>query len=162
MNILTNLTKHTPINLTIKTTNNTHINTHHTIKNITIILNKTLQKTLNNKHKISQFNNTLIPLNKTLIQITININKQPYYIHTNKTKNQTYITINNNYINSLTQHIFKTLTHHTKITLHIQILNKHNPHHIIKTQFKTITHTLHYTITPNPKINNIPNTKNIL
>lgn len=156
--MLNTFAHHNLLNLQMTYQKNLKINAHHTIKDIEICLDQTLSETLNTKSEISKFKHNYVPINKTLTKNCVDLSNKPYLIYETKLEEK----IINTFPTILCEEFFQSLTIHNQMNLHINLIKDSNTHHSIETMFKTIAHALRLTFEPNPQVNRIPSTKNIL
>src|SRR5206468_2219088 len=65
------LAKHGFFDLTVKASGDTHIDDHHTVEDIGIVLGEALKKALGKKERIRRFGTAWVPLDETLAQVTV-------------------------------------------------------------------------------------------
>ena len=66
--MLTALSKHSLLDLTVKAVGDTHIDVHHTVEDIGIVLGKAIGQALGDKSGIARFGDALVPLDEALVQ----------------------------------------------------------------------------------------------
>ena len=66
--MLTALGKHSLIDLTVRATGDTHIDAHHTVEDVAIVIGEALRQALGDKRGISRYGDALVPLDEALAQ----------------------------------------------------------------------------------------------
>jgi imidazoleglycerol-phosphate dehydratase len=160
--MLASLAKHALIDLTVEATGDTHVDAHHTVEDVAIVLGEALREALGDKRGISRFGDALVPLDETLVQVAVDVSGRPYCVHTGEAEGQAYVVIGGSYVGSLTRHVFETLAHHAGIALHVRVLSGRDPHHVVEAQFKAVARALRFAIAPDPRIGGVPSTKGVL
>jgi len=161
--MLTALSKHSLIDLTVKATGDIHIDVHHTVEDVAITLGEVLRTALGTKAGIRRFGEATVPLDEALAHAVVDVSGRPYLVHGGEPAGQEYHLIGGHFTGSLTRHIFESLTLHAGICLHMRVLGGRDPHHIVEAQFKALARALRAAVEPDPRIGDaIPSTKGAL
>lgn len=157
--MLGSLAKHSLLDLQIQATGDVHIDAHHTVEDVAIVLGDALHQALGNKASIARFGDACVPLDETLVQAVVDVSGRPYCVHTGEPAGQEYVLIGGHFLGSLTRHVFETLAHHAQIALHVRVLAGRDPHHIVEAQFKAVARALRVAVALDPRVAGIPSTK---
>lgn len=161
--MLTALSKHSLIDLTVKATGDTHIDVHHTVEDIAITLGEVLKTALGNKAGIRRFGEATVPLDEALANAVVDISGRPFIVHSGEPAGQEYHLIGGHFTGSLTRHVFEAIALHAGICMHITLIGGRDPHHIVEAQFKAFARALRQAVELDPRIGNaIPSTKGAL
>ncbi len=160
--LLTALSKHSLIDLTVKATGDTHIDVHHTVEDIGITFGAALKKALGDKAGISRFGDALVPLDEALVQAVIDISGRPYLVHTGEPVGFEYHLIGGHFTGSMVRHVFEAITLNAGLTAHITVLSGRDPHHIAEAEFKAFARALRWAVARDDKVDGIPSTKGAL
>lgn len=160
--MLTALSKHSLIDMTIKATGDTHIDAHHTVEDVAISLGEVLRVALGNKAGIARFGEATIPLDEALANAVVDVSGRPYLVHSGEPAGQEYHLIGGHFTGSLTRHVFEAITLHAQICLHMTVIAGRDPHHIVEAQFKAFARALRAAIESDPRVTGIPSTKGLL
>ncbi len=160
--MLTSLSKHSLIDLAVTATGDLHIDAHHTVEDVAIVLGDALKIALGDKAGIRRFGDAMVPLDEALVQAVVDVSGRPYCVHTGEPEGQQFVTIGGTYLGSLTRHVFETISHHAAIALHIRVMGGRDPHHIVEAQFKALARALRVAVEPDPRVTGIPSTKGSL
>ncbi|MGL3807961.1 imidazoleglycerol-phosphate dehydratase HisB [Paeniglutamicibacter sp. R2-26] len=161
--MLTALSKHSLIDLTVRATGDTHIDVHHTVEDVAITIGEVLRTALGDKAGIRRFGEATVPLDEALANAVVDISGRPYLVHSGEPAGQEYHLIGGHFTGSLTRHIFEALTLHAQICLHMTVIGGRDPHHIVEAQFKAFARALREAVEPDARIGNaIPSTKGAL
>jgi imidazoleglycerol-phosphate dehydratase len=160
--MLAQLGKHGLLDLTVKTTGDTHIDAHHTVEDTAIALGEALRQALGDKSGIRRFGDALVPLDETLVQVAVDLAGRPYCVHTGEPEGQAYVVIGGDYVGSLTRHAIESLAFNAQIALHVRVLSGRDPHHIVEAQFKALGRALRDAAALDPRVTGVPSTKGTL
>ncbi len=160
--MLASLAKHSLIDLTVEATGDTHVDAHHTVEDVAIVLGQALREALGDKAGITRFGDALVPLDECLVQVAVDVSGRPYCVHTGEADGQEYVVIGGDYVGSLTRHVFETLAHSAGIALHVRVLSGRDPHHVVEAQFKAVARALRVAVAPDPRVAGVPSTKGAL
>jgi imidazoleglycerol-phosphate dehydratase len=163
--MLTSLSRHSLVDLTVQTDGDTHIDAHHTVEDTAIVLGDALRQALGDKTGIRRFGDAIVPLDEALVQCAVDVSGRPYCVHTGEPDAQAFVTIGGSgvgYLGSLTRHVFETLAFHAQIALHVRVLSGRDPHHLVEAQFKSVARALRDAIAFDPRETGVPSTKGSL
>jgi imidazoleglycerol-phosphate dehydratase len=165
--MLTSLARHGLLDLTVQADGDVHIDAHHTVEDVAIVLGQALREALGDKVGIRRFGDSLVPLDEALVQCAVDVSGRPYCVHTGEPEGQEYAVIGGGtagvpYIGSLTRHVLETLAFHAHLALHVRVLSGRDPHHVAEAQFKAVARALRDALAHDPREGGVPSTKGTL
>jgi imidazoleglycerol-phosphate dehydratase len=160
--MLISLARHSLIDITIQAVGDLHIDAHHTVEDTAIALGDALRDALGDKKGIRRFGDATVPLDEALVQAVVDVSGRPYCVHVGEPEGQQNVLIGDQYLGSLTRHVFETLAFHAHLALHVRVLSGRDPHHIVETQFKAVARALRDAIAFDPRETGVPSTKGSL
>jgi imidazoleglycerol-phosphate dehydratase len=160
--LLTALAKHSLIDLTVKSTGDTHIDVHHTVEDTAIVLGKALGQALGDKVGISRFGDALVPLDDALAQAVVDISGRPYLVHTGEPAGFEFHLIGGHFTGSMVRHVFEAIAFNAGLTVHLTVLAGRDPHHIAEAEFKAFARALRQAVALDARVSGIPSTKGAL
>jgi imidazoleglycerol-phosphate dehydratase len=160
--MLTSLSRHSLIDLTVRAEGDTHVDAHHTVEDVAIVLGQALRQALGDKVGIRRFGDAMVPLDEALVQAAVDVAGRPYCVHTGEPDGQEYVLIGGHYTGSLTRHVLETLAFRAEIALHVRVLAGRDPHHIVEAQFKAVARALRDAVALDPREGGVPSTKGTL
>lgn len=160
--MLTALSKHSLIDMTIECSGDTHIDVHHTVEDTAIVLGEVLRQALGDKAGIRRFGTATVPLDEAVAQAVVDISGRPYLVHTGEPAGFEYHLIGGHFTGSMVRHVFEAFAYHAGICLHMTLLGGRDAHHIAEAQFKALARALREAIEPDPRHAGIPSTKGAL
>jgi imidazoleglycerol-phosphate dehydratase len=160
--MLTALSKHSLIDLTVESTGDTDIDAHHTVEDTGIVFGQALKQALGDRSGIGRYGDTLVPLDEALAQAVVDVSGRPYLVHTGEPEGFELHRIGGHFTGSLVRHVFEAITLNAGLTVHLRVLAGRDPHHIAEAQFKAFARALRRAVEPDPRVEGIPSTKGAL
>jgi imidazoleglycerol-phosphate dehydratase len=165
--MLTSLARHGLFDLTVQADGDVHVDAHHTVEDVAIVLGQALREALGDKAGIRRFGDALVPLDEALVQCAVDVSGRPYCVHAGEPDGQEYAVIGGGtagvpYLGSLTRHVLETLSFHAHLALHVRVLSGRDPHHVVEAQFKAVARALRDAVAHDPREGGVPSTKGTL
>ena len=164
--MLTALTKHSLIDLTVDATGDVHIDGHHVVEDTAIVIGQALREALGDKAGIRRFGDAIVPLDEALARCVVDVAGRPYVVCTGEPDAQVYARIGGSgvpYQGSMTYHVVESLALNAGLCVHLDLVRGRDPHHIVEAQFKAFARALRTAVEPDPRIEGIvPSTKGAL
>lgn len=160
--MLTALSKHSLIDLDVRSTGDTDIDLHHTVEDTGIVLGKAIAQALGDKVGISRFGDALVPLDDALAQAVVDVSGRPYLVHSGEPAGFEFHLIGGHFTGSMIRHVFEAITFHAGLTVHITVLAGRDPHHIAEAEFKAFARALRQAIARDDRVSGVPSTKGAL
>ncbi|CAB4951779.1 unannotated protein [freshwater metagenome] len=160
--LLTAFSKHSLIDLDIKATGDTHIDVHHTVEDTAIVLGQALREALGDKAGIGRYGDATVPLDEALVRAVVDVSGRPYLVHSGEPAGFEYHLIGGHFTGSLVRHVFEAITLNAGITVHINVLEGRDAHHIAETEFKAFARALRKAVEPDSRVVGVPSTKGAL
>lgn len=155
--MLEQLGKHGGFNLTVRTTGDLHVDSHHTIEDTAIAFGQALRQALGDKAGIRRFANSLVPLDEALVQVAVDVSGRPYVVH----EEPPVVELIGTYDTTMTRHIWESIANAAQICLHIRVVSGRNSHHIVEAQFKAVARALRDAVAFDGS-SGVPSTKGVL
>ena len=160
--MLTALSRHSLIDLTVRAEGDLHIDAHHTVEDTAICIGEALREALGDKVGIRRYGDAMVPLDEAVAQAVVDVSGRPYFVHSGEPDRQITAIIGGQYSGSLTGHVLESIAYHAAITLHVRLLEGRDPHHIAEAQFKAVARALRDAVAIDPRESGIPSTKGAL
>ncbi len=160
--MLTAFSRHSLIDLTVRTEGDLHIDAHHSVEDTAICLGQALREALGDKVGITRYGDAIVPLDESIAQAVVDVSGRPYFVHSGEPERQITAIIGGQYSGSLTAHVLESIAHHAAMTMHVRLIDGRDPHHIAEAQFKAVARALRQAIALDPRETGIPSTKGAL
>ncbi len=162
--MLHHIAVHGIFDIEVKATGDLHVDTHHTIEDVGIVLGKAFKQAIGDKLGINRIGYSYVPMDEALALVVVDFSNRPYSI-INIPWTGKYFGKNQDDLVPLTliEHFLQTFATHASITLHVKVLYGKDDHHMAESVFKALGSSLDKSSRLDPKRRgNIPSTKGIL
>src|SRR5499427_3369437 len=78
--MLTLLTKHSLIDLTVKAEGDLHVDAHHTVEDVGICFGKALAQALGDKAGIRRYGSATLPMDEVLVTAAVDLSGRPFLV----------------------------------------------------------------------------------
>jgi imidazoleglycerol-phosphate dehydratase len=160
--MLTAFAKHSLTDLTVTATGDTHIDAHHTVEDVSIVLGHAIREALGDKTGISRYGDALVPLDEALAQAVVDISGRPYLVHEGEPAGFEQHLIGGHFTGSLVRHTFEALAFNAGLTVHVRVLSGRDPHHIAEAEYKAFARAFRQAKALDPLVQGVPSTKGAL
>ena len=157
--MLAQVARHGMIDLDITCKGDLHIDDHHTVEDIGIVLGQALKQALGSKAGIRRYGHAYVPLDEALSRVVIDLSGRPGLVYNiNFTR-----ALIGRFDVDLFEEFFHGVVNHSMMTLHIDNLSGHNAHHQAETVFKAFGRALRMAAEYDPRMaGQTPSTKGTL
>lgn len=111
-----------------------HVDAHHTVEDVGIVLGQALAQALGDKVGITRFGSAFVSMDESLARAVLDISARPYLVY-DAVMPQERI---GDYDSCLTGEFLRALTVHAGLTLHMAGLYGVNAHHLTEAMFKAL------------------------
>ncbi|WP_022908660.1 imidazoleglycerol-phosphate dehydratase HisB [Curtobacterium sp. B18] len=160
--MLTAFSKHSLIDLRVRSTGDTHIDVHHTVEDTGIVLGQALKQALGNRAGIGRYGDALVPLDEALAQAVVDVSGRPFLVHSGEPAGFEFHRIGGHFTGSMVRHVFEAIAFNAGITVHVRVLAGRDPHHIAEAEFKAFARAMRTAVELDPRVDGIPSTKGSL
>ncbi len=163
--MLTALSRHSLIDMTITTTGDVHIDGHHSVEDTAIALGHAIREALGDKVGIRRFGDAVVPLDEALASCVVDVAGRPYVVCSGEPAGYEYVRIAGSgvaYAGSMTRHVVESLALNAGLCVHLTLISGRDPHHIAEAQYKALARALRAAVEPDPRVTGIPSTKGAL
>lgn len=150
--------RHGRIGLTVQAKGDLHIDSHHTVEDIGIVLGQVIKEALGDKLQINRYGTAYVPMDEALGFVSLDISGRPYLVLDATFDNERL----GNFDTELVREFLQAFALHAGITLHARILSGINTHHKIEAIFKALGRALAEAIRINPEIQGVNSTKGLI
>ena len=155
--MMSQLGKHSGIDLTIKTVGDIEVDSHHTVEDTALAFGQALREALGDKVGIRRFGDALVPIDESLTQVAIDLSGRPYLVY----RQPEIVELIGTFDTTLGKHIWESIVAEARIAIHIRVLEGRNAHHVFESQFKAVARALRDAIKLDG-VAGIPSTKGTL
>jgi len=162
--MLDHIAIHGIFDIKVKANGDLHVDTHHTIEDVGIVLGKAFKQAIGDKLGIVRIGYSYVPMDEALALVVVDFSNRPYSSieipwtgkYFGKTQDK-LIPL------TLIEHFLQTFAINASLTLHVKVLSGKDDHHIAEAVFKALGSSLDKASRFDPKRKgSIPSTKGIL
>jgi len=154
--MLSHLSKHSRIDLTVKARGDLKVDAHHTVEDVAICLGESLLKALADKKGIARYGSSSVPMEDALANVTVDLSGRSSCVY-----NVDYRTDKiGDFDVECIQELLRSFSNSGKFNLHINVPYGTNSHHIAEAVFKALGRALAEAV--RIVSTDIPSTKGIL
>jgi len=150
--------KHSHINLDVKCKGDTHIDDHHSVEDIAIVIGKAINKALYPIKNIERYGNATVVMDEASITCDLDVSNRPFLVFEMP---DILVGKIGTFDVELVEEFFRAFTFNASLTLHLICNRGKNKHHIVEGAFKALAVALRRGIMINENAG-IPSTKGIL
>jgi imidazoleglycerol-phosphate dehydratase len=156
--MLEGFSRHGFFDLKVRAAGDLHIDEHHTVEDVGIVLGRAFKQALGDRAGIRRFGNATVPLDEALCSAVVDISGRPYLAY-NVTIKQDRV---GGFQTELVHDFMKALSDETGMNLHLNLHSGRNPHHIIEAAFKALARAMDQATAVEPRSPGVLSTKGTL
>ncbi len=151
------LARHSLIDLTIKAEGDLHIDAHHTVEDVGIVLGELLGELIYPVQGIERYGNSTVVMDEASVSCDIDLSNRAYLVYDIPFRHQGV----GNFDLELIEEFFKSLAFKMPLNLHLIYNRGVNSHHIAEATFKAFAVALRRALAKNERVG-VPSTKGVL
>ena len=157
--MLDQLARHALIDMTVRCAGDLHIDDHHTVEDVGIAIGQALAKAVGDKKGIQRYGSCLLPMDDALVRAALDLSGRPFLVWNVNLPTPKIGTFDT----ELVREFFQALSTHGGITLHVDMLQGLNSHHVAEAAFKAVARSLRVALEVDARVADaIPSTKGAL
>lgn len=153
------LARHSLCDLEVEASGDLHVDAHHTVEDVGIVLGQAVSKALGERRGIRRYGDATVPLDDALARAVVDLSGRPYLAY--HADPPTWQKVGD-YDVALTPEFFRALATHGGMTLHVDLLRGRNAHHVVEAVFKAVARALGEATEIDPRVTDVPSTKGAL
>ena len=130
--MLTHLAVHGLFDLTVKAQGDLHIDVHHTVEDVALVLGQAFDNALGDRKGIVRIGDSFAPMDETLAHVVIDLSGRPYAV----VQAEWYMPYVGNIPATLFPHFFESFVVTSRCNLHARVLYGRDDHHQAEALFK--------------------------
>ena len=139
--MLDQLGRHGGFDLTVQADGDLHVDSHHTVEDVAIVIGACLRDALGDKAGVRRFASGLFPLDEALVEVALDLSGRPFVV-VDLPVDATMGLGTPAFNPELAEHVFVSLATSAGITLHVTKKAGRNTHHVIEAAFKGLARCL--------------------
>lgn len=154
--MLESFSKHSLIDLEISCKGDTHIDDHHSVEDVGIVLGSLLAEAIYPVKNMERFGSANIVMDEACVSCDLDLSNRPYLVYDVNVAGKV-----GQFDTELVEEFFRAFVLNARISTHIVALRGKNKHHIIEAAFKSLAVAIRRAMQPNERVG-IPSTKDML
>src|ERR1700683_4157026 len=156
--MLDSFARHGFFDLKIEAKGDLHIDEHHTVEDVGIVLGKAFAQALGDRSGIKRFGEAVVPLDEALCSVVVDISGRAYLAY-NLPMTQERV---GSFQIELVHDFMKALSDNVGMNLHLNMIGGRNPHHVIEAAFKALARAMDQATSLEPRVAGVLSTKGTL
>ncbi|MBA2690150.1 MAG: imidazoleglycerol-phosphate dehydratase HisB [Burkholderiales bacterium] len=157
--MLDQVARHGVVDLEIEARGDLHIDAHHTVEDIGIVVGQAFVQAIGDKKGVRRYGHAYVPLDEALTRVVIDLSGRPgleFHVPFSRARIGEFDV-------DLVHEFFQGFVNHALVTLHVDSLRGQNAHHQSETVFKAFARALRMAVELDPRVTSVvPSTKGSL
>ncbi|QOY53315.1 imidazoleglycerol-phosphate dehydratase HisB [Candidatus Sulfurimonas baltica] len=154
--MLESFSKHSLIDINITCKGDTHIDDHHSVEDVGIVLGSLLAEAIYPVKNMERFGSANIVMDEACVSCDLDLSNRPFLVYEADVHGKV-----GSFDTELVEEFFRAFVLNARISTHIVMLRGKNKHHIIEASFKSLAVALRRAMSKNERVG-IPSTKDVL
>ena len=151
--------RHGLFDLTVSAKGDLHIDAHHTVEDVGIVLGQAFAQALGDKRGIARFGQALVPMDEALAEAAVDISGRAHLAWDVDFAREALGGMDT----QLFEEFFRAFAGNARLTLHVVSRAGNNAHHVAESSFKSAARALRMAVASDPRqAGAIPSTKGAL
>ena len=153
------LARHARFDVQVRATGDLHIDEHHTVEDVGIVLGRALAQALGDHTGITRMGHAIVPMDEALALVAVDFGGRGYFVFDGQFATERIGQMGT----SLIPHFFESLAHAGKFNLHARLLTGKDDHHKAEALFKALARALDMAVQHDLRLaGQVPSTKGTL
>ena len=155
--LLSSMAHHGLLDLQVRATGDLHVDEHHTVEDVALVLGAALAEALGDRAGIARFGDSSVPMDESVATAVIDIGGRPYTGIDLPFRAERAGTLPL----QLVEHALEAFARTARATLHVRGAGR-NDHHLAEAAFKALGRALRVACEPDPRRSGVASTKGSL
>lgn len=156
--MLEGFARHGLFDLTLTCDGDLHVDSHHTIEDVGIVLGEAIKQAVGDKAGIKRYGQRLLPMDETLVLCAIDLSGRPYL---NYDVSYSVPKIGE-FDTEMAREFFYAVSYSAGMNLHLKLMDGVNNHHIAEACYKAFAKALCEAVSYEPRMEGVWSTKGVL
>ncbi|HEX4082416.1 MAG TPA: imidazoleglycerol-phosphate dehydratase HisB [Acidimicrobiales bacterium] len=136
------LGRHGGFDLSVEATGDLHVDAHHTVEDVGIVVGQCLAEALGDKAGVRRFASLSLPLDEALVDVALDLSGRPYLAYDVPFAPDTAGLGSPPFDPQLAEEFWRAFATAAALTLHVRLREGKNTHHIVEASFKGVARAL--------------------
>ncbi|MDM8518756.1 imidazoleglycerol-phosphate dehydratase HisB [Anaerolineales bacterium HSG6] len=153
------LARHARFDLTVQAVGDLHIDEHHTVEDVGIVLGRALHQALGDFKGIVRMGQAIVPMDEALALVAVDLSGRGYFVFDGEFSTPRIGQLGT----SLIPHFLESMAHAGQFNLHARLLSGTDDHHRAEAIFKALARALDMAVQHDARLaGQVPSTKGTL
>ncbi len=152
------LARHGGFDLRVRARGDLHVDDHHLVEDVGIVLGQALKRALGKKEGISRYGWAMVPMDEALAICALDLGGRPYLAYELSPRARRI----KSFDVELVEEFFRAVVNSAGMNLHLRQAAGRNSHHIIEAGFKAFARALGQAVEKSGRVKGVPSTKGVL
>jgi len=129
------IARHSKVDLNIVAAGDTHIDYHHTVEDVGLVLGEAFAAALGDKRGIRRFGHAYVPLDEALARVVVDFSGRPFLVF-EVPMDREMLLIHKDFPFALVEEFFKSFANKCACNVHVDLIRGRNGHHSAEAIFK--------------------------
>jgi len=148
--------KHSLVDLNVTCKGDTHIDFHHSVEDVGIVLGQALKEAIYPVQNVERYSNAVVVMDEAAVESCLDLSNRAYLVYDVELSGKV-----GEFDVELAEEFFRAVVSSAGLTLHVECKRGKNKHHILEAVFKSFAVALRRSILKNDRVG-IPSTKGVL
>jgi len=153
--MLNSLARTSLFDLTVQAKGDLHVDQHHTIEDVGIVLGQAFAQAVGERRGIRRFASAFVPMDEALARVALDISGRGFLVFEGIIPDNPTLSFDT----QMVEEFFRAFAANGWLTLHVAVLSGKNTHHIIEAIFKAAGLALRQAVEIDPRIQGVLSTK---
>lgn len=136
--MLEQVARYAGFDLTLQGAGDVHVDPHHLVEDVGIVLGQAISKALGERAGIARFASAYAPLDESLARVVIDLGRRPYLSYNVQLRGRI-----GTVESEVLEEFWRALSLHLGATIHVDLIRGRNRHHLAEATFKALGLALH-------------------
>jgi imidazoleglycerol-phosphate dehydratase len=152
------LARHGGLGLAVVADGDTHVDLHHTVEDVGIVLGECLRAAVGDGRGIARFGSAHAPLDEALARAVVDVSGRGF-LDLTMSDEMARSWVTPDFSLTLVHDFLQALADRGRVTLHVDVLKGRNPHHVAEACFKAVAVALRQALAVRAGDAGVPSTK---
>ena len=152
------LKKHALIDLTVKATGDLHVDYHHTVEDVGLVLGKALNAALGDRRGLTRYGFASIPMDEALCETSLDLGGRPFLVMQCPMK---HLFVKDFEV-KLLEEFFRAVAVEARANIHLRQVYGDETHHVCEAFFKSFARALRQAKAIDPLETGVPSSKGVI
>ena len=147
--------RHALVDLEVKASGDTHVDYHHTVEDVGLVIGTCLNKARGERRGIRRYGFFQLPMDEALCEVALDLGGRPFLVFASAMKHMKV----RDFEVKLLEEFFRALAVEGRMNLHLRQIYGDEAHHVCEAMFKGFARALRVAVENDPRETGIPSSK---